>query len=86
MIEGKGPGVACAGNLSALYWSFMLMCVCVWQGTSGRHLDQSGHVGFDSLPDQLVNKAVKKGFDFNILCIGKPEHVLASECEEESLA
>lgn len=31
----------------------------------------SGHVGFDSLPDQLVNKCVNKGFDFNILCIGK---------------
>lgn len=28
-------------------------------------------MGFDSLPDQLVNKCVNKGFDFNILCIGK---------------
>ena len=34
-------------------------------------MGQSGHVGFDSLPDQLVNKAVSKGFDFNILCIGE---------------
>lgn len=31
----------------------------------------SGHVGFDSLPDQLVNKSVNKGFDFNILCVGE---------------
>ena len=41
------------------------------QGGTSRHLDLTGHVGFDSLPDQLVNKAVKKGFDFNILCIGE---------------
>eukprot|EP00731_Ephydatia_muelleri_P030622 Em0022g136a len=40
-------------------------------GKEGRDLAQSGHVGFDSLPDQLVNKAVSKGFDFNILCIGE---------------
>ena len=30
----------------------------------------TGHVGFDSLPDQLVNKSVNKGFSFNVLCIG----------------
>lgn len=31
----------------------------------------AGHVGFDSLPDQLVNKSVQNGFAFNIMCIGK---------------
>lgn len=31
----------------------------------------SGHVGFDSLPDQLVNKSVQNGFVFNILCVGE---------------
>ncbi|ODN02473.1 Septin-2 [Orchesella cincta] len=36
-----------------------------------RNLQLGGHVGFDSLPDQLVNKAVQKGFVFNILCIGE---------------
>lgn len=36
-----------------------------------RTLKLSGHVGFDSLPDQLVNKSVQNGFAFNILCIGK---------------
>ena len=36
-----------------------------------RNLSLAGHVGFDSLPDQLVNKAVQKGFIFNILCIGE---------------
>lgn len=36
-----------------------------------RTLNLSGHVGFDSLPDQLVNKATNQGFCFNILCIGE---------------
>lgn len=31
----------------------------------------SGHVGFDSLPDQLVNKEAANGFTFNILCVGE---------------
>jgi len=36
-----------------------------------RELSLSGHVGFDSLPDQLVNKSVSQGFAFNILCVGE---------------
>ncbi|XP_072171147.1 septin-11-like [Diadema setosum] len=36
-----------------------------------RTLPLSGHVGFDSLPDQLVNKSVNQGFAFNILCVGE---------------
>ncbi|KYM83844.1 Septin-2, partial [Atta colombica] len=36
-----------------------------------RTLKLSGHVGFDSLPTQLVNKSVQNGFVFNILCIGE---------------
>ncbi|XP_053240294.1 septin-10 isoform X3 [Podarcis raffonei] len=36
-----------------------------------RPLSLSGHVGFDSLPDQLVNKSTHQGFCFNILCIGE---------------
>ncbi|XP_045489383.1 septin-2 [Pieris rapae] len=39
--------------------------------TAMRTLKLSGHVGFDSLPDQLVNKSVQNGFVFNILCIGE---------------
>ena len=38
-----------------------------------RNLKLGGHVGFDSLPDQLVNKSVQSGFSFNILCIGMTE-------------
>lgn len=40
-------------------------------GGDSRDLRLSGHVGFDSFPDQLVTKCVNKGFDFNILCIGE---------------
>lgn len=36
-----------------------------------RILNLGGHVGFDSLPNQLVNKAVTRGFTFNVLCIGE---------------
>ncbi|TRY73053.1 hypothetical protein TCAL_11749 [Tigriopus californicus] len=36
-----------------------------------RTMALGGHVGFDSLPDQLVNKAVHGGFTFNILSIGE---------------
>ncbi|NXA62313.1 SEP10 protein, partial [Mohoua ochrocephala] len=36
-----------------------------------RTLSLSAHVGFDSLPDQLVRKSVKHGFCFNVLCIGE---------------
>uniref|UniRef100_A0A8C9FQS6 Uncharacterized protein n=1 Tax=Pavo cristatus TaxID=9049 RepID=A0A8C9FQS6_PAVCR len=41
-----------------------------------RNLSLGGHVGFDSLPDQLVSKSVTQGFSFNILCVG--EHSPAS--------
>ncbi|KAH0509911.1 Septin-8 [Microtus ochrogaster] len=36
-----------------------------------RSLSLGGHVGFDSLPDQLVSKSVSQGFSFNILCVGE---------------
>uniref|UniRef100_A0A8C5BGA6 Septin n=1 Tax=Gadus morhua TaxID=8049 RepID=A0A8C5BGA6_GADMO len=36
-----------------------------------RPLSLSGHVGFDGLPHQLVNKSTCQGFCFNILCIGE---------------
>ncbi|ERL91233.1 septin-2 isoform X3 [Dendroctonus ponderosae] len=36
-----------------------------------RNLTLAGHVGFDSLPDQLVSKSVQNGFIFNIMCIGE---------------
>ena len=49
------------------------MLGCAWQVVENnmRNLTLSGHVGFDSLPDQLVNKSVSQGFCFNILCVGQ---------------
>lgn len=41
------------------------------QNEEKRNLNLGGHVGFDSLPDQLVSKSVTQGFCFNILCVGK---------------
>ncbi|NXT79364.1 SEP10 protein, partial [Zapornia atra] len=41
------------------------------QNDGYRTLSLSGHVGFSSLPDQLVKKSIKQGFSFNILCIGE---------------
>jgi septin family protein len=38
---------------------------------STRALQLNGHVGFDTLPDQIVAKAVSDGFSFNIMCIGE---------------
>lgn len=43
----------------------------VLQNDDLRNLSLSGHVGFDSLPDQLVNKSTSQGFCFNILCVGR---------------
>ncbi|CAB4066995.1 SEPT6_8_11 [Lepeophtheirus salmonis] len=40
-------------------------------GNGVRTCPLSGHVGFDSLPYQLVHQNVNAGFTFNILCIGE---------------
>ena len=58
--------------------SFILSSIlCIFavflKGTDGRSMELKGTVGFASLPDQLVNKSVAKGFDFNILCVGKED-------------
>uniref|UniRef100_A0A8C1QBA5 Septin n=1 Tax=Cyprinus carpio TaxID=7962 RepID=A0A8C1QBA5_CYPCA len=45
--------------------------VVISQSEEMRTLSLSGHVGFDSLPDQLVSKSVCQGFSFNILCVGE---------------
>uniref|UniRef100_A0A667YYL8 Septin n=1 Tax=Myripristis murdjan TaxID=586833 RepID=A0A667YYL8_9TELE len=49
---------------------FMIYFFCL-QGEGARAVPLSGHVGFDSMPDQLVNKSVNHGFCFNILCVGE---------------
>lgn len=42
----------------------------IHQNEDKRTIELNGHVGFDSLPDQLVSKSVAQGFCFNILCVG----------------
>jgi hypothetical protein len=39
-------------------------------GNGSRDLKLRGYVGFDKIASQFVNKQVKDGFSFNILCIG----------------
>lgn len=56
------------------YMSFFLPL----QNDDLRNLSLSGHVGFDSLPDQLVNKSTSQGFCFNILCVGKLFRIMGS--------
>ncbi|CAI9179562.1 unnamed protein product [Rangifer tarandus platyrhynchus] len=40
-------------------------------GKGCRTVPLAGHVGFDRLPNQLMNKSVSQGFCFNILCMGE---------------
>ncbi|EPQ03466.1 Septin-6 [Myotis brandtii] len=49
----------------------LLMGTWHLSGEGCRTLPLAGHVGFDSLPDQLVNKSVSQGFCFNIMCVGE---------------
>ena len=36
--------------------------------------EMSSNVGFVSLPDQVHRRAVKKGFEFNLMVVGKSSH------------
>lgn len=60
-----------ASNLS--HYTFYPACFQTLQNVEKRNLELGGHVGFDSLPDQLVSKSVAQGFSFNILCVGMSE-------------
>nr|XP_020850395.1 septin-8-like [Phascolarctos cinereus] len=42
-----------------------------WVRRDVRLLTLAGHVGFDSLPRQLVSKSLARDFSFNILCVGE---------------
>lgn len=57
---------------------FSIMSAAEVEQTNGNFIDDNirtlklqSHVGFDSLPEQLVSKSVQQGFHFNILCIGE---------------
>jgi septin 3/9/12 len=34
----------------------------------------TSHVGFDSITQQIEKKLVKRGFQFNIICVGEQPH------------
>ena len=36
-----------------------------------RQRDVEGYVGFANLPNQVYRKAVKKGFEFSLMVVGK---------------
>ena len=62
---------SCVAITCEIYTCINTSCSLCPKGGDDRDLRLLGHVGFDSFPDQLVTKCVNKGFDFNILCIGK---------------
>jgi hypothetical protein len=41
------------------------------QQTAPRIREISSNVGFVSLPDQVRRRAIKKGFEFNLMVVGK---------------
>lgn len=43
---------------------------CRVLGASGRNLVPNGAVGINTLPDQLVSKKTKSGFNFNVMVVG----------------
>ncbi|VTJ73751.1 Hypothetical predicted protein [Marmota monax] len=60
----------CMVRVKLLQWRLPAWCAAA-ANEELRNLSLSGHVGFDSLPDQLVNKSTSQGFCFNILCVGE---------------
>lgn len=38
------------------------------------------HVGFDSITSQIEKKLLKRGFQFNVICVGKYLHDARSNC------
>lgn len=65
-----------------------IVFVFLQQKDSPRSLTMSGHVGFESLPDQLVNRSIQQGFCFNILCVGEcpacPDFLILFLCSPPS--
>lgn len=62
-----------------------VLFVCVPQNEEKRNLSLGGHVGFDSLPDQLVSKSVTQGFCFNILCVGEYQATVCVQLVEHTV-
>lgn len=69
----QAPGSGLVSCRHIFSWGLTSLLCFSWQNAEPepRSLSLGGHVGFDSLPDQLVSKSVTQGFSFNILCVGK---------------
>lgn len=78
-LTARSGSVDDAERAAKALWEWYLFGPSLLQGADMRDLRITGHVGFDSFPDQLVTKCVNKGFDFNILCIGECSHHLMSQ-------
>ncbi|GMT33952.1 hypothetical protein PFISCL1PPCAC_25249, partial [Pristionchus fissidentatus] len=40
-------------------------------GDKPKVVELNGHVGFDSIPHQIVKKCIEQGFQFNLMCVGE---------------
>lgn len=66
--------------LSSVFFLTVFVLFVLFQNEEKRNLSLGGHVGFDSLPDQLVSKSVTQGFCFNILCVGMYKKTTCVQC------
>jgi hypothetical protein len=41
------------------------------QTQAGQSVFPKSHVGFDSITTQIEKKLLKRGFQFNVICVGK---------------
>jgi septin 3/9/12 len=41
------------------------------------------HVGFDSITSQIEKKLLKRGFQFNVMCVGQLPTILDSTCHKQ---
>lgn len=45
------------------------------QGQQGPSVFPKSHVGFDSITNQIEKKLLKRGFQFNVICVGMLESI-----------
>lgn len=45
-------------------------------GNPSASIFPQSHVGFDSITSQIERKLLKRGFQFNVICVGKLPHGL----------
>ena len=50
------------------------------QAQAAQSVFPKSHVGFDSITKQIERKSVKRGFQFNVICVGMTHHHLSNTC------